>query len=175
MKTSIALLAALCAISGIVRAEISPVMLRVEQVTSVDHAKFKKTQEKSLKIFISNTSTSDLGNLKVKYYFFGHGVKEHESEVVDKGEKTASVKARETVTVESEDAKATAVEQHYVATRGGLKSSSKKGSGFNKGKQVAASGEKLTGYGVQVLSDGKVIADYFSEPSLKEKVGGGKP
>ena len=90
MKTSIALLAALCAISGIVRAELSPVMLRVEQVTAVDHEKFKKTQDKSLKIFISNTSTGDLGNLTVKYYFFGHGVKEHESEVVDKGEKTAS-------------------------------------------------------------------------------------
>ena len=131
-----------------------------------------KTQEKSLKIFISNTSTGDLGNLTVKYYFFGHGVKDHESEVVDKGEKTTSVKARETVTVESASVKATAVEKHAEAVRN---SGNKKTKSNKPPKIVQASGEKLTGYGVQVLSDGKVIADYFSEPSLKGKVGGGKP
>lgn len=160
------LFALLCATPLLHAAEISPVSVRVEQVTSVDNAKFKKTQEKSLKIFLTNGTAQDLTGLTVRYYFFGHGVKDHESEVMEKGERPASIKARMTETVETPSVTATATEKHSVASRG------KGGNNNKKGKQVAASGEKLTGYGVQVVSGGKVISDYFSEPSLRTLVGG---
>ena len=173
MKLHPLILATLCAVSVFARAEVSPISIRVEQTTGVDREKFKKTQEKALKIFVTNGSSADLNNLTVKYFFFGHSLKDHEAEILEKGERTASVKARMTETVETPAAKATATEEHLVAGRGGFKSSNKKGSGFNNAKKVAASGEKLTGYGVQVFEGGKLLADYFSEPSLREKAAGG--
>ena len=172
MKLHSLVIAALLTIPVFARAEVSPISIRVEQTTGVDRSKFTKTQEKALKIFVTNGSAADINNLSVKYYFFGHNVKDHEAEILDKGERTASVKAHMTATVETPPAKATATEAHVVAGRGGVKSSNKKGSGFNNGKKVAASGEKLTGYGVQVFEGGKLVADYFSEPSLREKVRG---
>ena len=147
--------------------EISPIRVRVEQVTTVDNAKFKKTQEKSLKIFVTNGTAQDIANLTVKYYFFGHGLKEHESEVMEKGERPVSVKARLTEMVETPAVTATAIEKHSTGAGG-------KSKGKAKAKSVAASGEKLTGYGVQVVGAGKVLADYFSEPSFREIVGGGQ-
>ncbi len=171
MKPSILCLTTLCAFQGFALAEVSPIMLRVEQITGVNHAKFKETQEKSLKISLSNTTNADIGNLKVKYYFFGHNVKDHEAEVLDKGEKTTSVKAHDTSIVETATVKASAVEKHAeAAPKKGAKKTAKP-----QAKVVQPSGEKLTGYGVQVISNGSVITDYFSEPSLKDKVGGSRP
>ena len=161
MKLRSLLLAALCAIPAFARAEVSPISIRVEQITGVDRDKFKKTQEKSLKIFVTNGSATDLNNLSVKYYFFGHDVRDHEAELLDRGERPASVKARATEIVETPAAKASATEAHSV-----------KGKGKGGGKKVAATGEKLTGYGVQVFSGEKMLAEYFSAPSLKEKAGG---
>ena len=84
------------------------------------------------------------------------------------------MKSHATETVEAPAAKAHFTEEHFEAVRGGVKSNNRKGGGFNLGKKVEASGEKLTGYGVQILQGGKVVADYFSEPSLKEKIEGGE-
>ena len=162
----------MCAIPVFARAEVSPISIRVEQTSGVDREKFTKTQEKVLKIFLTNGSTADVNNLSVKYYFFGHGVKDHEAGILDKGERAVSVKAHTTETVETPAAKASATDAHVERGKGGFKSSNKKGSGFNSGKKVAASGERLTGYGVQVFDGSKLLADYFSEPSLKGKVGG---
>ena len=163
MKVHALIITTLCAISVLGRAEVSPISIRVEQVTGVDREKFKKTQEKSLKIFVSNGSAADMNNLTVKYYFFGHDVRDHEAEILEKGERTASVKARAMEIVETPAAKASATEAHSV-----------KGKGKGGGKKVAASGEKLTGYGVRVFSGEKMLAEYFSEPSLKGKLGGGE-
>ena len=162
MKLHSLIFAVLFAAPVFARGEVSPISIRVEQTTGVDRDKFKKTQEKVLKIFVTNGSAADINNLSVKYYFFGHGVKDHEAEILDKGERAASVKAHATETVETPAAKAITTEAHSE------KSGKKKGGG----KKVAASGERLTGYGVQVFDGTKLVADYFSEPSLREKVGG---
>ena len=170
MKLHPLILATLCAVSVFARAEISPISIRVEQTTGVDREKFKKTQEKALKIFVTNGSSADINNLTVKYFFFGHSLKDHEAEILEKGERTASVKARMTETVETPVAKASSTEAHSEAKKGKGQNAKK---GSQAGKKVAASGEKLTGYGVQVFEGGKLLADYFSEPSLREKAAGG--
>ena len=170
MKPHPLILATLCAISVFARAEVSPISIRVEQTTGVDREKFKKTQEKALKIFVTNGSAADINNLTVKYFFFGHSVKDHEAEILEKGERTASVKARMTETVETPVVKASSTEAHSEAKKGKGQNAKK---GNQAGKKVAATGEKLTGYGVQVFESGKLLADYFSEPSLREKAGGG--
>ena len=173
MKLHLFIIAALFAVPVYARAEVSAVSIRVEQTTGVDRTKFTKTQEKALKIFVTNGSGADIHNLSVKYYFFGHDVRDHEAEILDKGESPVSVKARATATVETSAVKAKATEEHLVAGRGGFKSSNKKGSGFNNNaKKVEATGEKLTGYGVQVFDGNKLVADCFSEPSLKELISG---
>jgi hypothetical protein len=149
------------------RAEVSPFSVRVEQVATTDTDKFKKTQEKKLKIIVSNNSSAD-ANLIVKYFFFGHGAKDHDTEILDKGDKAASVKSHATEIVETPKASATFNEAHYEKKGGGG------GGGGGGGKKIEASGNKLTGYGVQVLNGGTVVAEYFSEPSLKAAVGAGQ-
>ena len=150
-------------------AEPSGLSVRVEQATSVDAARFKKTQEKSLKIFLTNGSSADMEKLKVKYYFFGHGTKDNEAEVLDSGVRGASVKAHATETVETPAAKATMTEEHYDSKQ--TRATRNQPSRVQLGKKIGASGEKFTGYGVRVYEGEKVLAEYFSEPSLAEKAG----
>jgi len=147
-------------------AEISPFSVRVEQAANTDTDKFKKTQEKKLKITVSNSSSAD-ANLIVKYFFFGHGAKDHEIEVIDKGDKAASVKSHATEVVETPKARATFTEAHYESKKSGGGGNQGRGGGQQLGKKIEASGNKITGYAVQVLNGGTVVAEYFSEPSLK--------
>ena len=157
MKLHFLIIAALFAVPVFARAEVSPITIRVEQTTAVSHDKLNKTQEKALKVFVSNGSAAELTNLNVKYFYFGHDVRDHESAILERGERKASVKARATEIVATPAKKATMTEAHYA-----------------KKKKIEATGEKLTGYGVQVFGDeGKLLAEYFSEPSLKAKVSGG--
>ena len=163
----------LLSLAIIARAEVSPFSVRVEQVTSTDAERFKKTQEKKLKIFVSNNSSAE-ANLTLKYYFFGHGAKDREVDTLEQGEKTASVKPHATEVVETPAMKATLNEEHYETKKSKGGGQQGRGGGIKLGKKVEASGKKLTGYGVQVLNGGTVVAEYFSEPSLKAEVGAGR-
>jgi hypothetical protein len=173
MRSQLCLLAILGALLTTARPEVSPFSVRVEQVTSTDAERFKKTQEKKLKIFVSNNSSAD-ANLTLKYYFFGHGAKDREMDVLEKGEKTALVKSHATEVVETPATKATFGEEHYETKKGGGGGNRGRGGGMQLGKKIQASGNKLTGYGVQILNGGMVVAEYFSEPSLKAEVGGAR-
>jgi hypothetical protein len=164
---------ALLSLIIIARAEVSPFSVRVEQVTSTDADRFKKTQEKRLKIFVSNNSSAN-ANLTLKYYFFGHGAKDREIDVLEKGQMAGSVKAQATEIVETPPAKATLNEEHYETKKGGGGGNRSRGGGMKLGKKVEASGKTLTGYGVQILNGRIVVAEYFSEPSLKAEVGGAR-
>ena len=155
----------------IARGEVSPFSVRVEQVTSTDAERFKKTQEKKLKIFVSNNSSAD-ANLTIKYFFFGHGAKDSKTDVLEKGQMAGSVKSHATQVVETPETKATFTEEHHEMKKDKGRGNRGRGGGMKLGKKVEASGKKLTGYGVQVLNGGTVVAEYFSEPSLKAEIGG---
>src|SRR5438552_132948 len=61
---------ALLSFLSIARAEISPFRVRVEQVAKSETDKYSKTQKRSLKIFVSNSSKEST-ELVAKYWFFG--------------------------------------------------------------------------------------------------------
>ncbi len=153
------------------RAEVSAISVRAEQISKDENSKFTKTQVKTLKIILNNSSAQDVDGLLVKYYFFGKAVNDHDVVILDKGEKAASVKAHGSEIVESASMTAKSTEAHQTGSPNGKK---KGGKGGAAPKKVAASGEKVTGYGVQVLDKGKVVAEYFSAPSLKQEVGGSR-
>lgn len=172
MKLHLLAIAALCATPVLANAEVGPVSLRVEQISKNDPGKFTTKQEKSLKIFLANSSVDDLAKLNVKYWFFGRRVKADESSVVNKGAMPAAVKAHGSTIVETPIARATFTEEHFTEVRAGGKNQNHKNAGMSLGKKVPASGEKLTGFGVQVFEGEKLLAESFSEPGLREKVGG---
>jgi hypothetical protein len=170
MKTFRFLLLIMLAGVPVARAQLSPVTMRVEQIASTEHDKkgVKHEQKKALKIHLSNSSSQDFAGLKVQYWFFGKDVKDRDVAVKEKGERAADVKARGTEIVETPAVTSSYTEEHVEG--GGLQRSRGGGSRMKAGKKVAASGDKLVGYGARVVQGGKVLAEYFSQPSFKEMV-----
>jgi hypothetical protein len=157
MKISRCFLAvfALASLTPQLHAEILPVSVRVDQISKSDNDKTSKTQTKSLKIALSNNSAVEMTHLSVKFYFFGKDVQDKDIVVLEQGEKFSDLKPR------GRDALETA---NFTATVKEGKPS--------KNKRAEDTGTKFVGYGVQVSDKGKVVGEYFSLPSLKEKVGG---
>jgi hypothetical protein len=132
----------------------SAVRVRVEAVNKSETEKDKKTQKRSLKVFVSNSSKEAL-ELKVKYVIFGRQLAERKEFVtVDEGQLPASVAPMETKQVDTLPATSTSVEEHYEKT-----------------KKVEASGNKIVGYGVQILQGETVVAEAYDPPSMKEQFG----
>jgi len=146
--------------------EVSPILLQVKEEGGGKWSHQGETQEKSLSIELTNTSAQNV-SVKVKYYFFDKDVKGKEVAIFKDGEKSATVKAHATSTIQTEKVTAKSNEKHAETPKKGRNGS------IQAGKEVPASGQRLVGYGVQVRQDGKVLADCFSEPSLKTFVGGG--
>jgi hypothetical protein len=155
-----------CAIGA--HAAVSPVTIRVEAVSSTDPEKFTTVQKRSLKVYLTNGSGQDITGMKLKYYYFTKDVKDREVVVKEDGEKAADVKARTTEIIETPVIRASSTEAHST---GGNKGNRNK---QNQSKKVPAGGERIVGHGAQLFSsDGKLMTEYFSEPSLKTLVGGG--
>jgi hypothetical protein len=108
----------------------------------------------------------------VKYVFFGREQDDQEISVVDRGERKTRVGALDTTVLETESASASYTEEHgeQVNKGGGPNGTKQRKTGNVRFKTVEASGTKITGYGVQVFADGKMIAEAYSAPSLKERM-----
>jgi hypothetical protein len=164
MKIPSLLLSVLCCFALPLHAEVSPVNMSVELINKmVPKGSGKtldlhdKTQSRSLKITINNNSPTAFDGLVVKYWFIGHEEGSRESKVITAGERKSTLAPRGKDVVESEQATAHFVEAHYAAAKGGKGAAAK----------IPASGEKITGHAVRVMQDTKVLAEYYSEPSLK--------
>jgi hypothetical protein len=155
----VGLAVAMLALGISARAEISPYRLRVEQVSKSENEKFTKTQKRSLKIFVSNSS-KEAGELLAKYVFFGKQAKGSEVVKIDEGEKAVSVGPLATQMVESGIATATFEEEH---SSGGYSKGSR-----SSGKKVEASGSKITGFGVRLYKGETMVAESYDPPSGKE-------
>ena len=158
---SLAFLPALLALAFAAHAEVSPLRMRVEQVNKTDTEKSAKTQKRSLKVTVSNSAKQDFSGLKLKYTTFVRDMKNKDLLILDEGEKSADVKAMGNEIVETPTVTASSVEEHYEGKMG-------KG-GKSSGKKVPASGYKMYGYGVQLFEGGKLVAEEFNPPSLKEE------
>jgi hypothetical protein len=157
------LILATAGLASVATAQVSPFRLRVEQVSKSDNDKHTKKQERSLKIFASNSS-KEAAELTAKYVFFGKQANDREVVKIDEGEKAISVGPLATAMVETGAATATFQEEHSA--------SSGKGKGKGKSapkKKVEASGSKITGFGVQLYKGETMIAEYYDPPSCKEE------
>ena len=162
MKLASLILSIASALTLSIHADVSPIHMTVEQISKTEtNAKDKthhdKTQVRSLKIQLNNNSTESFDGLTVKYWFFGHGVKEHIAKPISEGERKSTLAPRGKDIVESE-----VVSKHYVEEH----TAPAKGKG-GKATKVPASGDKIVGYAVRVMKDGKVLAEYYSEAAYK--------
>lgn len=162
MKLLLPLACALLVVLSPARAEISPFRVRVEQVAKSESEKHTKTQKRSLKIFLSNSS-KEPAELIAKYYFFGREASGKDPVKLDEGAKAISSKPLGTEMVESAIVTATSTEEHYGSSSQG------KGKG-GSGKKVEASGTKILGFAVQVFQGEKMVAESYDPPSMKEQI-----
>lgn len=140
----------------------SGISLRVEPITSNDPEKHTHTQKRSLKIHLTNTSSQERAGLKVKYYWFARDVKDRDVNLFKSDESPAVLKPRATEIIETGTVTSSYTEDHYGKGKG-------KGKG---GKKVEGTGNKITGYGVQVYENDRIVAEYYSEPSYKAMLTG---
>ena len=164
------------------RAAVSPISLVVEQHTSSKLPKTKPgqpplnniAQHRSLTIKLTNISSEPMSSVVVKYFFIGHDMKDHKMKVLQHGERKASLGPRKTETVESEDAVNTYTEAHSEVSKSKGKSGGKS-KGKPKASKVAASGQKVVGYAVQVFNGTKLEAEEYTAESFKQVVGASAP
>lgn len=160
MKISALFLAIFSATTALLHAEVNPIRLTVDLNRKVEAKVEKgkpahdKTQVMSLKIQLDNNSAQALDGLSVKYWFIGHGMTEHAAKVLVEGERKSSLTPRGRELVESEE-----VSKHYVEEHTEVKG--------KKATKVPASGEKIVGYAVRVMKDGKVLGEYYSDLAYK--------
>ena len=131
-------------------AEPSPVRISVQQESKSDNQKDKKVQSRTLKITLTNSGPDSLP-LRVKYAFFGHGAKGHDTIVIDHSDITTQLQPKSDQTLTTKTQTATFVEAH-----------------MDKKTKVEASGQRFSGWGVKVYQDGKVISEACDPPSLQD-------
>ena len=131
-------------------AEPSPVRISVQQESKSDNQKDKKVQSRTLKITLTNSGADSLP-LRVKYAFFGHGAKGHDTIVIDHSDITTQLQPKSDQTLTTKTQTATFTEAH-----------------MDKKTKVEASGQRFIGWGVKVYQDGKVISEACDPPSLQD-------
>jgi hypothetical protein len=163
------LLLVLIALNCSVRVYAGAISLSVEQKSEVESkgkTNDNKTQSRTLKISMSNLGREEV-NVSVRYFFFAREMKTGEESVMKRGSKIAALPANSEVKIESETVTSSFVEEHSEIEKGkggkGKKNNSKL-------KKVAASGNRITGYAVQVVQGNAVVASYYSSPSIEQKL-----
>ena len=167
MKLPSLLLALLSATA--ISAEVSPIRMSIEQISKTatdpkDKTGHDKTQTRSLKIQLDNNSAESFDGLAVKYWFLGRAMTEHAVKILSEGERKSSLAPRGKDVIESE-----VLSKHYVEAHAAA--AAKGGKPGGAAAKVPASGDKIMGYAVRVMKDGKVLAESYSEPSYKDLVG----
>ena len=168
MKLPQLLASILTATAFAAHAEISPIHLTVELISKSESKPAAKgqvphdhTQTRSLKIKVENTSAQAFDGVVLKYWFLGHSMTEHGTKIIAQGERKATLEARGKDLIESEVVTKQYTEAHSNATAGG------KAGTAGKTSKVAASGERILGYAVRAMKDGKVLAEYYSDTAYK--------
>lgn len=152
-------------------AEISPIHIAVELISKSDskpaakgQVSYDHTQTRSLKIKVENTSAQAFDGVVIKYWFLGHSMTEHGTKVIASGERKATLEPHGKDLVESEVVSKQYTEAHSNAAKGG------KGGKPGATTKVPASGERILGYAVRAVKDGKVLTDYYSDTAYKAVV-----
>lgn len=152
-------------------AQISPIRMDVVQKQKTDSrgkSNESKKQIRSLEITLQNLSRQNHDGLEVEYWFFSKDVKKGDTAVFKQGERKVSLAAGQKQLVESEEVSSSFTEDHYKVEnkKSGNRNNKSNGQSVTR---VEGAGERIVGYGVRVMLDGKVVAETFSPQGLKEK------
>ena len=135
----------------------------------------EKTQARKLTVEVSNTADKPVAATTVRWAIYGHTMNGNKLVVIKQGKQEITVPARGKTSVSSPEVKITGNREQTVAVKAPTK---KKGSSKSKNKvtykKIPAAGQDYYGYGVEVLTNGKVIASEYSKPSIEEDMGGGR-
>jgi hypothetical protein len=145
-----------------VHAQSGSVQVRVEQETKQEYPNLKDrhtvTQKRTLKVFLTS-STKEETNVKIKYTYFGHPEGGHDTIAVSQGDKDVTLKPAVTQEEDIPTANVTYVEEHYPPAKPGAAK-----------VKIPASGNKLTGYGVQVFLGDKKVGESYEPMSMKDEM-----
>lgn len=171
MNRTCHLLGALCAlITHTAAAQNSPIMLRVKFTGGDSHDNIKNStasvhhQRKELTATLTNLSREEQKGLTVKWYAFGREVKSNKVVIFSSASNSVTLPAAKAGS-DTFTASTTYTPDHSVVSS----SSGRKTSGRSRTsvKKVSGSGTKMLGWGVQVIRDGKVVAEEFQPPGHK--------
>ena len=173
MKFTRYFLCALCAgFTHTAGAQSSPVMLRVKATAGDSHDRIKNSsasvhhQKKELTASLTNMSREEQKDLTVKWYAFGRD-ENSKSVVLISSVSNSVILAPAKTGTDTFSAATTYTPDHFVSTNSRSRSSGKTRTSV---KKVAGSGAKMLGWGVQIIREGKVLAEEFQPPNLKTSV-----
>lgn len=129
-----------------------------------------KIQTRTLNVEISNFGKEDIPGVKVKWWIFGHTMKDHKLVKLGQGERVVLAPARDGFKFASSKVEATGTRKHKVSSRKrpGKKSRGKKSR--TTIKSVPASGKEYYGYAVEIYVGGKLVASIYSQPSFEKEL-----
>jgi hypothetical protein len=124
-----------------------------------------KTQSRILTTTLSNFNKDAVPDVQVKWWIFGHNMKDHGLIILKQGESKVVVPANGRIEVASPEVTVTGTREHKVSTRSGRGKRSRTST-----KEVPASGQEYYGYAVEVVSGGTQIAAKYSNPSIEKEL-----
>jgi len=130
-------------------------------------------QEKALSITVRNSSNKPEANLTVRYWYFGRDMKTMKVDVAGGGESSVNLKPNGSEVIVGAGVQSSYTQKPIFIAKPGTP----KPGMAPAPKPQEAGGIKIAGYGVQVIKEGKVIAETFLEAGHKMVVGseGTKP
>ncbi len=121
--------------------------------------------EKALSITVRNTSNKPETGLTVRYWYFGRNMKTNKQDTIGGGESPVSLKPNGSEVLTGTNVQGNYVPQMFMKKPGAPAPAPKPGDAASAGPI------KVSGYGVQVIRESKVVSEYFTEPGLKTQIG----
>lgn len=151
-------------------AQHAPDKVHVAAKLSSDHKDPKKSPkeivEETMQLTLINHTSDELNNATLKVIYYARDLEKDITVVQKSLEKHVSFKAREELQLSMP-----AVMFEFTPTHGVLVKGRR---GRISSKRVPASGQRYSGYAVQILQDGKVIGETFSAPQFNPAINGKK-
>lgn len=123
-----------------------------------------KTQRHKIEAVINNTSDQESESTVVKWVIYGHSLEDKQMILIKSGGQKITVPAQGAITVNSPEIKISGNREYKVSKR----SRDRAGHVIITTKKVPASGQDYYGYSVEVFSAGKLMASYYSQPSIEK-------
>lgn len=124
-----------------------------------------KTQSRTINTKIANYGSDAVSNVTVKWWIYGHNMKDHKLVVLKEDESKVVIPAKKTIDVTSPEVKVSGTREHKVTSRNGRGKRSRPST-----KTVPASGQEYYGYAVEVYLGNTLVSSEYSKQGIKEEL-----